>query len=113
MLRFRNESKLRAIAKLAMAVGSDGFQKVKAKLQKDPTSYLTQFSYLGNITACHLAKSLGFQFSKPDRHLQRIAQDSGYGGRVDELCEEISRQSGDNVAVVDLVLWRAAVLTQP
>jgi hypothetical protein len=64
--------------------------------------------FIGKITKYHLAKNLGHDCVKPDRHLVRIA------GKVnktpDELCKELSDQTGDKVCVIDIVLWRAANL---
>ena len=62
---------------------------------------------LGPITSHHLAKNLGLQAAKSDRHLQRIADALGFGG-VTETCQVLSEYSGDPISVVDIVLWRFA-----
>jgi hypothetical protein len=48
---------------------------------------------------------MGGRSAKPDRHLKRFSKFLGYNN-VQKLCEEISKWSGDKVAVVNLVLWR-------
>ena len=46
--------------------------------------------------------------AKPDRHLVRISEVSGE--TAEALCQRLSDASGDRVATVDLVIWRAANL---
>lgn len=72
----------------------------------DELAYLRSLPWIGKITCYHLAKNFGHDVAKPDRHLVRIAGAEG----VDGLCERLSRESGDRVATVDVVIWRAANL---
>ncbi len=72
----------------------------------DKLAFLWELPWIGEITRWHLAKNLGLDTSKPDRHLVRIAGSEG----VTQLCERLSRASGDRVGTVDLVLWRASNL---
>ena len=74
----------------------------------DKIAYLRSLPWIGNITCWHLAKNYGFDVAKPDRHLVRIARAQGEG--VQELCQRLSRLTGDRIATVDLVIWRAASL---
>ncbi len=67
------------------------------------------FPYLGNATVFHLAKNLGINVAKPDRHLLRISNCLGYKC-PNNLCEEISLTIDEKVSLVDLVLWRYATL---
>ena len=48
---------------------------------------------------------------KPDRHLMRISEIMGYKS-PESLCRTISEIVGDSLAVVDLVIWRYAVLSK-
>lgn len=64
--------------------------------------------WIGKVTRYHLAKNLGVDVAKPDRWLERVAAESGE--RVQGLCERLAEQSGDRVATVDLVIWRACNL---
>lgn len=68
--------------------------------------YLESLPWIGPITVWHLAKNYGMDVAKPDRHLVRIAGAEG----VHELCARLARESGDRIATVDLVIWRAANL---
>lgn len=75
----------------------------------DKLEYLQTIPFIGGITKYHLAKNLGHDVVKPDRHLVRIANNYGYID-CNELCRRISQDSGDKVSVVDIVLWRSANL---
>ena len=72
----------------------------------EKVTWLTGLPWVGTITCWHLAKNYGHDCAKPDRHLVRIAGTEG----VTPLCERLSQATGDRVATVDLVLWRAANL---
>ncbi|MBN8668779.1 MAG: hypothetical protein J0M30_14875 [Chitinophagales bacterium] len=77
-------------------------------LAENKIDYLKTIPFIGNITCYHLAKNLGHDCVKPDRHLVRVAKT--YNETPDSLCEKISKQSGDRKCVVDIVLWRACNL---
>lgn len=72
----------------------------------DKLAFLHAMPWIGEITKWHLAKNFGVDCAKPDRHLVRIAGDEGVG----ELCARLAAATGDRVATVDLILWRAASL---
>lgn len=74
----------------------------------DRLAFLRLLPYIGDITKYHLAKNLGEDVVKPDRHMVRIAK--GYGKTPDELCRELSQKTGYRVGSVDLIIWRAANL---
>jgi hypothetical protein len=57
------------------------------------------------VTVWHLAKNLGFDAAKPDRHLVRIAEHYGFD-HPRAFCTAIAQASSDPVKVVDLVVWR-------
>lgn len=70
--------------------------------------YLKSLPHIGDITKYHLAKNLGFDIAKPDRHLQRIA--TSYGLDTFSLCKKLADETGYRIATVDLIIWRAANL---
>src|ERR1700743_736787 len=76
---------------------------------EDKIAYLQTIPFIGGITKYHLAKNLGHDVVKPDRHLVRIADKYGYAD-CNSMCNQISSQTGDKVSVVDIVLWRSANL---
>lgn len=73
---------------------------------EDKIEHLQSLPWIGVITKWHLAKNFGHDCAKPDRHLVRIAGEEG----AHNLCYRLSEASGDRIATVDLVLWRAANL---
>jgi len=74
---------------------------------EDKISYLETLPYIGKITKYHLARNLGLDVCKPDRHLERIA--TSFSTTPAQLCEKLSRETGDRIGVVDIVLWRASI----
>lgn len=74
----------------------------------DKTKFLASLPRIGNITKYHLAKNLGVDCCKLDRHLARIAR--SYNTTPDILCKTLSASTGDEIATVDLVIWRTANL---
>lgn len=106
---FNNKNKMSAIINIAIYLHTNGFEKVKKSIIEEGIAYLQSFPYMGPATSFHLAKNLGLNVAKPDRHLKRIADKAGYDS-VDMLCADIARVTGEKVSVVDLVLWRYATL---
>lgn len=64
--------------------------------------------WIGDITKWHLAKNLGVDCAKPDVHLARVARH--YATTPAELCAGLAAATGDRIATVDLVIWRACNL---
>jgi hypothetical protein len=106
---FNNKRKILAIIDMSARVRSIGFKKLKKHLKKNPIEFLQTFQHIGPITSYHLAKNLGLRIAKPDRHLVRLSNFLGFTD-VQKLCSIISDKSGDNISVVDIVLWRFATL---
>lgn len=73
----------------------------------DKVEFLRGLPWIGKITCWHLAKNYGHDCAKPDRHLVRLA---GSIEAVAPLCLRLARATGDRIATVDLVIWRAANL---
>ena len=106
---FGHEGKVEAVLTLAREVSCLGFVRMRRKIEEKGIAYLQAFPFLGPATSYHLAKNLGFDTAKPDRHLQRIAYHIGYSSPI-AMCRNIAEIVGDKVSVVDLVLWRYATL---
>ncbi|NHA67473.1 hypothetical protein [Phycicoccus flavus] len=105
---FRHERKIDAIlgiAEIASRLDEDSLER----LLLDPEPFLCGLPYVGPVTWRHLAKNLGVQVAKADRHLVRIAE-SMRRSSVDAMCNEISEWLGEPVPVVDVVLWRWSVM---
>lgn len=80
-----------------------GFQAAADKVE-----FCATLPWIGKITKWHLAKNLGVDCCKPDIHLERLA--AHYHTTPAELCAKLSKESGDRIATVDVVLWRACNL---
>jgi hypothetical protein len=106
---FGNVRKIDAILTIADRVGVIGFQDVRMRLQREGVDFIQTLPFMGPITSFHLAKNVGIQVSKPDRHLVRISKVLGFRS-VASLCDLIGNVVGDPVSVVDLVLWRYATV---
>lgn len=74
----------------------------------DKLVYLETLPWIGPITKYHLARNLGADVCKPDRHLVRISKK--YGLTPAKMCEQLSIETGERIGVVDAVIWRAANL---
>lgn len=108
-LVFNHQLKISAIIEAAKVINNMCFTKIKELIEERPLTYLQKFKFIGPITAYHLAKNIGLNFAKPDRHLQRIAELHNYSD-VQMFCEDVSKYSGDSVPVVDVVFWRFATI---
>lgn len=92
------------------------FDKYKETDAKDATgtkeeviAFLRTLSHIGDITKFHLAKNMGLNICKPDRHLVRIA--AFYQSIPHTLCQQLSEATGLRIATIDTVIWRAASLS--
>jgi endonuclease III len=105
MASFRNAVKLSAIVRVALHIQARGFTVFKEAVLADPISELRHLPHIGPITVWHLAKNLGLDAAKPDRHLTRISRRFGFDD-AGHFCAEIARSIGEQRKVVDLVVWR-------
>jgi endonuclease III len=107
---FKNRKKIDSIIALSELVCWSGFATVRARIETDPVHGLQLLPGVGPVTAWHLAKNLGWDVAKPDRHLERITKLWGYTS-ASQLCLDIATHTTDSVAQVDYILWRYASLT--
>lgn len=107
---FGNTKKIDSILKIAAIIAETGFDDYWGNVCKNPIDELQKLPFIGKITSYHLAKNLGFDVAKPDRHLLRIANLFGFEDNVYELCKSISNATGDKIGVVDIVIWRYATI---
>lgn len=102
---FKHKGKVPAIKYVANNFGKLFEEYV---LSENKIDFLKTIPFIGNITCYHLAKNLGHDCVKPDRHLERLAKE--HDTTPDKLCEAISRFTEEKKCVVDIVLWRACNL---
>jgi len=69
-------------------------------------NFLQTLPYLGKITSYHLARNIGLDVAKPDRHLTRLSAEYGFT-TAQEMCEFIAKNVGERIGTVDVILWRA------
>lgn len=108
LMVFGHRGKVRAIFGIAQHIGEMGGWEAFWKRASHPDLWegeLESLPFIGPITKYHLAKNLGFDCCKPDRHLERLATavfvDSPYS-----MCRAIQDVTGDKLSVIDIVLWR-------
>lgn len=70
--------------------------------------FLDDLPHIGGVIKYHLAKNLGMDVAKPDRHLVRIA--AAHNEDTHQFCRRLSEATGDRVALVDYVIWQCAAL---
>lgn len=103
---FGHQGKVAAIDYIKLN-GTELFDKYCASMVK--LDYLQTLPFIGDITKYHLAKNLGIDCVKPDRHLVRLAKEYNFTDCF-EMCRSLSEQTGDKVSMIDMVLWRSANL---
>ena len=106
---FGHTGKVNAIIRIAERLEFEGFESLKNKIVDNSIQTLQSLPFVGPVTSFHLAKNLGLEVAKPDRHLVRIAAATGFSS-TQSLCEKIAEKTGDKISVVDLVLWRFATI---
>lgn len=105
--------KIDAIIDAAVTVQAAGWANTHRIIKRDGIQALRSFKYIGPIIVYHLAKNIGIDVAKPDRHLMRIAEALGYNHDVQRMCQRIANHTGHRVATIDLVLWRYAASVRP
>lgn len=105
---FNHRGKIKAIGSLCEKVSRCGFDQVLQRIEHDGVAFLRSFDFIGPVTSLHLAKNIGLDVVKPDRHLNRIA--TAYTSSPEDVCKAIAEVTGDRLSAIDLVLWRYATL---
>ena len=72
---------------------------------EDQLVFLAALPWIGPVTVDHLAKGLGHDRAKADRHLERIARRDRT--TTAKLCTRLAKATGYRVATIDSILWRA------
>lgn len=106
---FNHKGKINAILSIIQQVNNIGFEVFRLKLIDNGVEYIQQFSFFGPATSFHLAKNIGMNVVKPDRHLIRLAEALNFS-TPDKLCKVIANLIDEKMSVVDVVLWRYCVM---
>ena len=102
---FANRRKMRGIFSTAKHIHDVGFGQFKQSVLANPIESLQALPFIGPITSWHLAKNLGLDVAKPDRHLARVSASLGFGS-PDHFCRELAITTGEQAKVIDLIVWR-------
>ncbi|MDJ0823779.1 MAG: hypothetical protein QNJ09_18465 [Paracoccaceae bacterium] len=105
-LVFRHEGKVDAIIEIWRGRAKLLAEFLSLLTDEERLAWCATLPWVGPITKYHLAKNLGVDCAKPDRWLDRIA--ALYDTDTHTLCKSLSEATGDRIATVDYVLWRAA-----
>ncbi|MCK9591832.1 MAG: hypothetical protein M0Q91_07480 [Methanoregula sp.] len=73
-------------------------------------NYLETLPWIGPITKFHLARNIGIDTVKPDRHMIRLAERYNFSNPL-EMCRALSEVFKEKVGVIDVILWRYCNLT--
>ena len=106
---FNHKGKISAIIYVAEYIKLHTFDEVSSRIMKEGIGFIQTFPYMGKATSFHLAKNIGLDYAKPDRHLIRISNSLGYN-TPNDLCKVISNRIQEKKSLIDLVLWRYATL---
>lgn len=101
--------KIAAILFTAEYIYVNSFDVLKLKIVEEGVNFIQMFPYMGKATSFHLAKNIGLDVAKPDRHLIRISNILGYEN-PNGLCQDLSNRIHEKKSLIDLVLWRYATL---
>jgi hypothetical protein len=105
---FNHPGKISAILKCVRVVrDAGGFAEFRTRLEADPIGVCIGLPYIGPVTVWHLARNIGVDCAKPDRHLARLTSQFGYVD-ASALCQAVAAAVGERIGVVDVVLWRHA-----
>lgn len=102
---FANDAKLEGIVGIARHVVEVGFSNFKKAILCNPILALQGLPYIGPITVLHLAKNIGVDSAKPDRHLARVSSKLGFPDAA-SLCAAVACATGESVSIIDLIIWR-------
>lgn len=101
---YKNSRKQEAIQNM-IPIYHQVFDVLKSKEGLTKLEYLETLPFIGPVTKFHISKNLGISdFAKPDIHLNRLCKIFKFES-AQSLCEYISKETGEKVSVVDLILW--------
>ncbi len=66
---------------------------------------LGELPWIGAVTKYHLARNIGIDCVKPDRHLTKLAEQFQFETPL-VMCIEIQKITGERLGVIDVILWR-------
>jgi len=129
LVAFNHAGKIEAVLHVADFISKNGWATVRSAILAglmrssnniypsqqffDYIRKLPRPNWMGPTNSRFLAKNLGFDLAKDDRHMKRLASQNGYPANaqgVQCFAEKISQCVGERVSVVETVLWNASKL---
>jgi len=111
MMAIGHPGKRAAIIK-GLEMKEQWFNELKSKKTlNEQLTFLESLPWIGPITKYHLARNLGIDVAKPDRHMVKVAHHFNFPN-VQKLCEAVSLKTDERIGTVDVVLWRAMHITE-
>ena len=109
---FNNPSKVGAVLQTAERIGRDGWETTREVLLGPRyLEFIASLPFMGRASSLAVAKSIGYDVAKPDRHLVRLSSEHGYGEAqegVQLFVRDMAEATGERIRTVDYVLGRAA-----
>jgi len=104
MKYFAHELKAKAVIKTARLLKETSWGQFKERYLNNPKQ-MQELFYIGKDTRYLLARNLGMNFAKPDRHLLRFSNHCEYGDNVQAFCKYIADNRKKTIPIVDFALW--------
>lgn len=103
---FNHVRKIDAILQMGELIWTQDFYSIRQQILEDAPDfhYLETLPFIGKVTKFHLARNIGFDVIKPDRHLVRLGK--WFGLDPVDLCENIQKEVDLRLGTIDLILWR-------
>jgi len=98
----RHPTKKKAVASMINIYQKKFIELIESDNKID---YLETLPWIGPITKYHLARNIGIDTVKPDRHLVRLAEMFNFESPL-KMCECIQNNNGTKLGTIDVVLWR-------
>ena len=110
LMQFGHVGKIDAIIQFAARLERVGRHRFLDELRGGVAT--TGLPFFGPASSEHLRLNLGVSTVKPDRHLSRLA--SKHSCDVVTMCERIAAYTGDELRLIDRILWSyASLLSRP
>lgn len=101
-----NRRKFDAVVKTKTLMQKMGWERFRA-IFLTSTDHIGDLPFMGPVMRHHLARNIGLDTVKPDRHLVRLASHFGFGDPA-EMCGFLAESSRERIGVVDVALFYAA-----
>lgn len=104
---FNNKRKIQAVIDCAKKIKLESpiSERLSKMTEAEILEYLKSYPYIGDITKYHIARNIGVDCVKPDRHLVRLSAFMGFAS-PDDMVNEIAMLTGEKKGFIDYILWQ-------